>query len=209
MPLPRGRHSLSRDEVESSQRSRLLRATIEVVFEHGYADATVSEIVTRARTAKRTFYNYFDDKQDCFVATYDTFSNVFLREVAQALDPESPPALRIEQGIGAFVGVLAANPQVARVCVVDVMTAGPIAVSRRAAVHRAFARVYLDELNAARSREPGLPPITGTQALAVVGAVHEPIYMMLQEAGAERLLELVPPLTATVTAMAYSQFTSR
>ncbi|MAU80976.1 MAG: hypothetical protein CME34_03730 [Gordonia sp.] len=68
MPLPRGRHKLSGDEVRASQRARLLQAMEDLVNELGYAGASVPKVVRRARVSDRTFYSLFTDKADCFIA---------------------------------------------------------------------------------------------------------------------------------------------
>src|ERR1700684_2613612 len=67
-PLPRGRHKLSRDEVLASQRGRLLRAMEELVGTFGYESTTVPQVIKAARVSTATFYRFFGDKIDCFIA---------------------------------------------------------------------------------------------------------------------------------------------
>ena len=67
-PLPRGRHKLSRAEVLASQRGRLLRAMEELVGEHGYESTTVPLVIKAAHVSTATFYRFFADKIDCFIA---------------------------------------------------------------------------------------------------------------------------------------------
>src|SRR5204862_880215 len=69
-PLPRGPHSLSREEVELSQRARLLQAATEAVAELGYVKTTVADILARAGVSRATFYQLFSDKEHCFNAAY-------------------------------------------------------------------------------------------------------------------------------------------
>src|ERR687888_438164 len=87
--LPRGPHRLSRDQVAASQRIRLMAATAEAVAEHGYADATIAEISRRAGVSPKTFYDHFTDKLDCFLAGYDTLTQVLLERMAREVTPES------------------------------------------------------------------------------------------------------------------------
>ena len=70
--LPRGSHGLDRDVVEASQRTRLLEAVGRAVAERGYAAATIDDVVRRAGVSKKTFYDHFADKQDCFLAAYES-----------------------------------------------------------------------------------------------------------------------------------------
>src|SRR5439155_6906652 len=66
--LPRGPHGLSREEVELSQRARLLHAATQAVAEQGYVKTTVADILRRAGVSRATFYQLFSDKEDCFQA---------------------------------------------------------------------------------------------------------------------------------------------
>src|SRR5690606_30880284 len=66
--LPRGPHGLPREEVERSQRERLLTAAAEAVAEKGYASMSVADILKGASVSRTTFYQLFDDKLDCFLA---------------------------------------------------------------------------------------------------------------------------------------------
>ena len=59
--LPRGRHSLSREQVFSSQRGRMMRAVAVVVAEKGYGATVVENIVSVAGVSRKTFYEHFTD----------------------------------------------------------------------------------------------------------------------------------------------------
>src|SRR5687768_18574853 len=81
--LPRGTHGLDRDVVEASQRTRLLEAVGRAVAERGYAAATIDDVVRRAGVSKKTFYEHFADKQDCFLAAYEAASEELLERFAE------------------------------------------------------------------------------------------------------------------------------
>lgn len=68
--LPRGNHGIARELVIDSQRRRLLNATATTFVEEGYASLTVAGIVSRAHISRRTFYELFDGKLDCVLATH-------------------------------------------------------------------------------------------------------------------------------------------
>jgi AcrR family transcriptional regulator len=70
--LPRGRHGLPREAVADSQRIRILTAMIEVVAARGYADTRVVDVIGTAGVSRKTFYELFDSKEDCFLAAYDS-----------------------------------------------------------------------------------------------------------------------------------------
>lgn len=79
--LPRGPHGLTREQVQASQRQRLLDAILDVVGEHGYAAATVADITTAAGVSRTTFYEQFRNKLDAYLTAYDEFGKGFLADI--------------------------------------------------------------------------------------------------------------------------------
>src|SRR3954463_3168983 len=69
--LPRGRHAAPREVVAESQRERLLVAMADAVAEKGYAHAAVADVIERAGVSRRTFYEHYANKEECFLAAYD------------------------------------------------------------------------------------------------------------------------------------------
>jgi AcrR family transcriptional regulator len=88
--LPRGPHNLSREQVQASQRQRLLDAVLDVVGEQGYPAATVADITTAAGVSRTTFYEQFRNKLEAFLTAYDDFGKAFLADIAGT--PPTTPA---------------------------------------------------------------------------------------------------------------------
>ncbi len=82
--LPRGTHGLDRRLVAASQSTRLLEAVGRAVADKGYAATTIDDIVRGAGVSKKTFYEHFRDKEDCFVAAYEAAADALLRARARA-----------------------------------------------------------------------------------------------------------------------------
>src|ERR687895_339934 len=82
--LPRGAHGLDPGVVAASQRTRLLEAVGRAVAERGYAGATIDHIVRGAGVSKKTFYEHFRDKLDCFLAAYESASDELLARLREA-----------------------------------------------------------------------------------------------------------------------------
>lgn len=170
--LPSGRHGLPRAFVLRNQRERMLAAVVEVVGEVGYASMTVRDVITRAGVSRRTFYEHFSNKEDVFLAAYDGVVEMVLAQVGAAYATGQTFTDRVRLGLDAFVDVLAADPALAHVCVVEVLAAGPKALARRSAAmerFRAFVAPGFDELPK-RVRAPDLT------ADAVIGGIYEVIY---------------------------------
>src|SRR5215208_7384684 len=97
--LPRGTHGLDPSLVAASQRTRLLEAVGRAVAEKGYAAATIDDIVRGAGVSKKTFYEHFQDKLDCFLAAYEAASDELYEHVRAAQD--GVPAAGTRRGRGA------------------------------------------------------------------------------------------------------------
>ncbi len=80
--LPRGPHGLTREQVQASQRQRILEAVLDVVGELGYAATTVADITAAAGVSRTTFYEQFRNKLDAFLTAYDEFGKSFLADMA-------------------------------------------------------------------------------------------------------------------------------
>jgi AcrR family transcriptional regulator len=68
--LRSGPGGLPRGQVTEIQRSRMLAAAVEAIEEVGYARMTVAQVISRARVSRKTFYDVFTDREDCFLAAF-------------------------------------------------------------------------------------------------------------------------------------------
>jgi AcrR family transcriptional regulator len=145
------------------QRRRLLQAMSELLGEVGIEDATVGRISKRAGVSRRTFYEVFEDREECFLATFDQA----IERIAQVLGPAYARTGKWSARVRAALTVLLehfdAHPGVARMCVVETLRAAPEVLERR--------RLVLDALSAAV--DEGRTPKNGTGAEARHG--NEPL----------------------------------
>jgi len=185
--LPRGTHGLDRDVVEASQRTRLLEAVGRAVAERGYGAATIDDLVRRAGVSKKTFYDHFADKEDCFLAAYEAASEELLERVQEAHDSDGDWLQRTRAGIVAYLRWLAAEPALARVFLIEVAAAGPRALERREGLRDRYAELIRER----RGAQPRLPIVVFH---AVVAAVDDVVVRHIRERGAEDLPALEPVL---------------
>jgi AcrR family transcriptional regulator len=193
--LPRGTHGLDRDVVEASQRTRLLEAVGRAVAERGYAAATIDDVVRRAGVSKKTFYEHFADKQDCFLAAYEAASEELLERVREAHATHDDWLERTRAGVRAYLRWLAAEPALARVFLIEVAAAGPQALERRERLRDRYAELI-------RERRPKAQPRLPIEIFhAVVAAVDDVVVRHIRESGAEDLPSLEPVLVYLQTAL--------
>jgi AcrR family transcriptional regulator len=194
--LPRGSHGLDRRLVVASQRTRLLEAVGRAVAEKGYADTTIDDIVRGAGVSKKTFYEHFADKQDCFVSAYEAAAEQLFERVRDAhlRDPDDDWLERTRAGIGAYLRWLAAEPALARVFLIEVGAAGARAAESRERLRDRYAQLLAELQEDARTDFPELPELPSEIFHAVVAAVDDIVVRKIREGGAEDLLRLEPIL---------------
>jgi AcrR family transcriptional regulator len=195
-PLPSGRHSLTRETVLASQRGRLLDAMAQAVAEHGYGSTTIAHVVSRAGVSRKTFYDHFSDKSDCFLAMYDTGIGFLLQRVSDTIEGQEDPHSRLVVGLQAVLSILSAEPAFCRAIIVEVHAAGPEALARRRAVVSVFADRYLDANRQARENGSNIAELSVDKALAVVGGILDLISTRVEADRTETLPELADELTS-------------
>lgn len=186
---------MPREEVERSQRSRILNSMVDVVSETGYSDTRVIDVIDRAGVSRKTFYEMFDDKEACYLAAYNMWLKLLLRMTTDAFQakPSDPWADRLRVGLGAFLHYIGQFPKPARFCLVEVLAAGPRALARRDAAIRQFT----DFLDAGRAESDLDPP--GMTSLALVGGINELLYTEILHGATEQLPERLPDVMFLLT----------
>jgi AcrR family transcriptional regulator len=181
--LPRGRHGLLPSFVAANQRERILSAVAWAAAELGYAEISVEAIIAQAGVSRRTFYEHFRNKEDAFLAAYDAAVDLVVRHVRRAYFQETTAQARLHAGIGAFVRFLASEPEFARMCIVEVLAAGPRAIARRNETMRMFAEIIEDNISelVPSCHRPALTAET------IVGGIHEVVFTRIL---ADRIDEL-------------------
>lgn len=126
--LPPGRHGLPREFVTRNQRERLIAGLAEAVAENGYAGTTIAHITRHAAVSRRTFYEHFTSKDECFVAAYELVMTELNRRVGEAFEQEEEWPQAVRAGIAAMLEFLTAEPHLARLSMVEALVAGPVVV---------------------------------------------------------------------------------
>jgi AcrR family transcriptional regulator len=192
--LPKGRHGLSRAFIVSNQRERLLDAIANVVAEKGYAATRVADITEYAGVSRKTFYELFDDKEDCFLAAYDAITALLMDHMARGLAEvaEGSWEEQVSALLGEFLRFLASEPAFARMCIVEVLGSGQRGLARRDAAIEAFFPV-VDQIPRA---QPGADRwLSQRTPVFVVGGILEVVYAAIRRGEIASLPDLEEDLT--------------
>lgn len=190
-PLPAGRHGFSREQVAHSQRERLIAGLAAAVAEHGYNAVTITHITRAAAVSRRVFYENFEGKEECFLAAFDVVVDHIRELVAEVVDsaPDWPhQAIAAARSALAF---LAAEPDLARLCLVESQSAGPAVAAR----FRDAVRELVPPLERGREERSGERPLPPYTEDSTIGALVSLAARKVAAGEAEQLEQLLPDFT--------------
>ena len=183
--LPPGRHGLPREFVTRNQRERLIAGLAEAVAENGYAGTTIAHITRHAAVSRRTFYEHFASKDECFIAAYDMVMIELNRRVGEAFEQEEEWPQAVRAGIAAMLEFLTTEPHLARLSMVEALVAGPVVVERYDAAIQNLVPYFEDGRNGRSAKVlAGLSPTTEE---ALVGGI---VSLISRRIFADRTAEL-------------------
>ena len=174
----------------------------ELVVERGYAAVTVTDVVAQAHVSKRTFYEQFAEREDCFLATYELLAQAPLARIAEAA---RDGALRdlglrplVEQATGAYLESLGEQPALTHTLLTQIASVGPRGREvRRQVLHR-FADLMLVLAAEAAAQDDQVRELTPVLALALVGGINELVLDALEAAAGGATGDPVAGLAAPV-----------
>jgi len=176
-------------------RARIFDAMTRAVAEKGYAASTVADVTARSHVSRRTFYEQFADKEECFLLTYQAASLATLARIARATSalPVEDWRDRLTVALETYVGVLSDDPELAQVTLIDILGAGPRALAAREEILQQYTDFYR-RLAARACQANGLSPVPDVFLRGVVGAIAEIVQQELMAGRVRALPNLVPTL---------------
>jgi AcrR family transcriptional regulator len=194
-----GPNGMPRGQVTEIQRTRMLAATVEAVEEVGYARLTVAQVIGRARVSRKTFYDLFEDREDCFLAAFDQAIGQLGELVSEAYLAESQWREGVRSGLLALLRFMDDEPGLARMCFVEALGAGPRVLERRARLLEQVKEVIDQGRTGAGARVSRAteesPDVT---AEGVIGAVFAVLHTRLLAGGREPFSALLGPLMSMI-----------
>jgi len=183
------RPALPREFIALHKQRRIMDALAELTAEQGYEATKISDIVKRAGVARKTLYDNFEGKEEVFLAAFDAARDEILRRVEEAgADGDEDWQDRVEAGLAAFLGFVAEQPTLARMCMIEAHSATPATTKRYEDSLETFVELTRQTL----PRDERLP---GTIAETLVGGVAWIVYQQIRRGEAERAEDLLPELT--------------
>ena len=171
------------DEDRSNFRQRLLDALEASIAEDGYSRTTVADIVRRARTSRRTFYEYFDSREACFVALLTDANAAQVRQIAAAVNPSAPWRTQVRQAIEAWIRTGESRSPLMLSWFRDVPSLGEAA--RR--LQREGTENFIEMVQALGGtdefRAAGIGPVSRQRIIMLLGGLRELAAITVEEGG--------------------------
>jgi AcrR family transcriptional regulator len=183
-----------RGDVAEIQRARMVAAMVEVARERGVARVTIAHVVARSGVSRRTFYELFEDRDECLMAAFDLALARAAARVLPAHQAGGNWRERIGAGLGALLQFLDEEPDLGALCVVDMLGAGEPALERRAQVMN----VVIDAVAAGAGTSRAGARATRLTAEGVVGGVLSVLHARLTAGDRRPLVGLLGPLMGTI-----------
>jgi AcrR family transcriptional regulator len=194
--LPAGRHGLPREFIAQNQRERIITAMVDAVAERGYNATTVAHITKAASVSRRTFYEHFADKEACFLAAYDMVADHIRASMRAAAESFTEWPQQVRAALATMLRFLSAEPELARLCMVEPVAAG----GEIAARHRASMQGFVEILKAGRPQHSGSRPLPDATEETLVGGIVSLIVREISAGRTEDLEQLLPDLVELILA---------
>jgi AcrR family transcriptional regulator len=183
------RPALPREFIALHKQRRIMDALAELTAEQGYEATKISDIVKRAGVARKTLYDNFEGKEEVFLAAFDDARDEVLRRVEEgSAGAEDDWQDRIEGGLAAFLAYVAEQPTLARMCMIEALSATPATTKRYEDALETFVELTQKTL-------PQDKRVPDTIAETLVGGVAWIVNQQIRRGESEQAEDLLPELT--------------
>ncbi|HXS33193.1 MAG TPA: TetR/AcrR family transcriptional regulator [Solirubrobacterales bacterium] len=183
------RPELPREFVAVHKRRRIMDAIAELTAEQGYDSTKIGDIVRRAGVARKTLYDNFEGKEEVFLAAFDAAVEEAIQRIEEdCAKVEGGWEERVQVGLAAFLRYVAEQPALARMCMIEALSATPAATERYEEAVQRFVELT-------KRTVPQIEQLPETIEESLVGGVAWIIYQQIRRGEAEKAEELLPELS--------------
>lgn len=171
-------------------RRKLRTGMLRAVAANGYDRTKVADIVREAQVSRRTFYEHFSDKQACFLDAYGAAASKLLDTINETVRDQPYGRQRMLTGMDTYLRAATADPDLARVLLVEIVRVGPAGLRLRRDAYRQWAEMFARNSAAQRDSTATAAEFTTAQWQALVASVNERLLIAIEDGTAGDLPEL-------------------
>ncbi|MDT5163264.1 MAG: hypothetical protein QOC88_158 [Mycobacterium sp.] len=183
-------------------RQRLLDGLAAAIDERGYRASTVADIVRHARTSKRTFYDQFATKEQCFHELLHASVEQLGEHIRQAVDASADWQTQIRQAVEAYVGHIESTPALTLSWIRELPSLDAAARPSQRRNTQLLTSLLVDLSDTPAMRNADLPPLTQAKALILVGGLRELTAQAVEDGHSVRDI-VEPAVQASIAMLGY------
>ncbi|GAB3893854.1 TetR/AcrR family transcriptional regulator [Kibdelosporangium lantanae] len=164
-------------------RQRLLNGLAEAVADVGYRNTTVADIVRRAKTSRRTFYEHFTSKETCFAALLTEKNAEMIRLITAAVDPTAPWQTQIRQAVEMWIACADSEPAITLSWIRDVNALGTAARELQRDLMEHFITMVETLTDTHDLHAMGIGKVSRQTAIVLLGGLRELIATTVEDGG--------------------------
>ncbi|OBK24714.1 TetR/AcrR family transcriptional regulator [Mycobacterium asiaticum] len=180
-------------------RRRLLDGLDASICERGYRATTVADIVRHARTSKRTFYDRFASKEECFLELLRLEIDIMAADIRDAVDPEADWQVQIRQAVEGYVGSIESRPAIALSWIRELPYLGDVARPVQRQGLDLLTNLLIDLSGSPGFRRVNLPPLSVPLAVILLGGLRELVALAVEDGRSTR--DIVEPAVDAAIAL--------
>ncbi|HYI35547.1 MAG TPA: TetR/AcrR family transcriptional regulator [Thermoleophilaceae bacterium] len=185
-------------------RTRLIAGLAAALSEKELGATTVADIVSHAHVSKRTFYEHFADKRECFAALAMSVTDQMLGVIDQAIEREDTWEGKARAATRTYMEVAASSPKLTRSLVLEIQAGGPEALRVRRRAYELHANTFVRLSEQAAAERPDVRPMSAATATAIVAGINELMLEAVEDGRTDRLTEVVDTAFGLIHAVAFA-----
>jgi AcrR family transcriptional regulator len=170
-------------EAPAEFRRRLLDAMASAIREQGFRETTVADVVRYARTSRRTFYEHFASKQDCYIALLHESNAEMVAQVAAAVDRHARWDVQVEQAVGAWIGASESEPAITLSWIREIPSLGEDARQLQRDFLESFIVLIQTLSDNPELRAAGVQRVSRPLAIMLIGGLRELMATTVEDGG--------------------------
>jgi AcrR family transcriptional regulator len=171
------------DDTRGGFRQRLLDGLAASIADQGYGTTTVADVVRRARTSRRTFYEHFASKEECFVALLTDANREMIRQISAQVDQTAPWKSQVRQAIEAWIATAQSRPAIMVSWIRDVPSLGDAARRLQRDAMEAFVEMIQTFCDTEEWRAADAGPVSRQVAVMLLGGLRELTATTVEDGG--------------------------
>lgn len=190
---------ITRFDAAAGFRARLLDGLATSISARGYRDSTVADIVRSAKTSKRTFYDQFATKEECFIELLRTNNAALIAGILGGVDPETRPDTQICCAVKAYVAHIDANRAITLSWIREAPALGAAAVPLHRKAMEDLTDMVIGLTGNPGFQRAGLRQVSPALALILLGGLRELTALIVEDD--RDISELTEPAVIAATAL--------